>query len=423
MGQPRRIYEGGFSMQKIIEAIECVLAFLQKIPLSSSSIKQYKIYLRSSIVPYCEAKGIVSFFDKEMQAYAEEQISKVKNGEFSRSTMIHRRKAAALLADCMQGRELIWEHKSFKQRKLCEYFEEILADYCTHISQSLALRTIRRHICIVRQFLVFIEQNSMQDFNKLTSEDVKDFIANAIPNHKASISILTGATRKFLSYLANTGLAFINAKWTLINPAPRHRKLLPCFSDKETDAILECVDRTTPIGKRDYAIIMLTLWTGLRGVDILDLKRSDIDWNRKVINVVQGKTVVSVQTELSPGVGNAIADYILNGRPETDSPYIFVRHRRPHDRLSDTTGKDIMVRYLCKAGISHESWDGKSFHAFRRTFGTRLVRAGVPIRSVGEMLGHANPNSAKRYVSLDIDGLRVCCLDISMFRTKKGGLL
>lgn len=395
-------------MQKIMEAIECVLAFLRNIPLSSSSIKQYKIYLLSSIVPYCEANGIRIFSDDEMHAYAEEQMSKAKNGEFSKSTMIHRRKAAALLADYMQGRELVWGHKSFKQKKLCKYFEEILADYYTYISQSLALRTIRGHICIIRQFLVFIEQNSMKNFNKLTSQNVKDFIAYAAPNHKASISMLTGATKKFLSYLADTGLASINAEWNLINP-PRHRKLLPCFSDKETDTIFDSVDRTTPIGKRDYAIIMLALWTGLRGVDILDLKRSDIDWNRKVINVVQGKTVVCIQIELSSGVGNAIVDYILNGRPETDSPYIFVRHRRPHDRLSDTTGKDIMVRSLCEAGISHEAWDGKSFHALRRTFGTRLVRAGVPIRSVGEMLGHVDPNSAKRYIALDIDGLRVCC--------------
>ena len=65
-------------MQKIMEAIECVLAFLRKIPLSNSSIKQYKIYLRSSIVPYCEAICIGSFSDGEMQAYAEEQMSKAK---------------------------------------------------------------------------------------------------------------------------------------------------------------------------------------------------------------------------------------------------------------------------------------------------------------------------------------------------------
>lgn len=410
-------------MQKILEATECVLAFLRNIPLSSSSIKQYRVYLQGSVVPYCEANVIASFSDKEMQAYAEEQMSMLKNGEFSKSTMVHRRKAAALLADYMQGRELLWKHKSYKQRKLCEYFDKTLDDYCSHLSKSLAPRTIRSHICIVRKFLVFIEENSMQNFNKLTSTAVKDFIAKAVPNYKANMSLLTGATRKFLAYLSDTGLASINAERYLMNPAPRHRKLLPCFSDKEIDNILKSVDTTTPIGKRDYAILMIALWTGLRGVDILDLKRSDIDWNRKVINVVQCKTVVCIQAELSPGVGNAVADYILNGRPETDSPYLFVRHRRPYDRLSDFTGNDIMAKCFGKAGVSHEAGDGKSFHALRRTFGTRLVRAGVPIRSVGEMLGHANPDSAKRYVSLDREGLRVCCLDISMFSSKKVGLL
>jgi len=410
-------------MHKITAAVECVLAFLQKIPLSNSTIRQYKVYFQSSIVPYCDANCIGSFSDEEMQAYAEEQMSKARNGEFSKSTMIHRRKAAALLADCMQGRVLVWEQKSFKHEKLCEHFDEIAANYSTHISHSLAPRTVRRHICIIRQFLGFIEKNSMQNFNKLTSATVKAFIEGVAPSHKASMPTLTGAMKKFLSYLAGHGLVSINLEWSLISPAPRHRKLLPCFSDQQTDALLDSVDRTTPIGKRDYAILMIALWTGLRGVDILDLKRSDIDWNRKVIKVVQGKTGVGIQMGLSPGVGNAIADYILNDRPETDSPHIFVRHRRPHDRLSDFAGNDIMVRSLCKAGISHEAWDGKSFHALRRTFGTRLVRAGVPIRSVGEMLGHGNPNSAIRYIALDKEGLRLCCLDISMFRTKKVGLV
>ena len=263
----------------------------------------------------------------------------------------------------------------------------------------------------------------MQNFNKLTSTNVKNYIVSVASNNKASMSILTGAIRKFLLYLSETTIASINAEWNLINPAPRHRRLLPCFSDKEINAIFDSLDRTTPIGKRNYAIIMIALWTGLRGIDILDLKRLDIDWNSRMINVVQSKTIVGIQAELSPGVGNAIADYILNGRPEADSPYIFVRHKRPYDRLSDTTCRDIMTRLLCEAGICHEAWGGKSFHALRRTFATRLVRAGVPILSVGEMLGHANPNSAKCYIALDIEGLRICCLDISTFATKKGGLL
>lgn len=130
-----------------------------------------------------------------------------------------------------------------------------------------------------------------------------------------------------------------------------------------------------------------------------------------------------IQIELSPGVGNAIADYILHGRPETDIPYLFVRHIRPYIMLGRSGGAVILRRYFNKAGVSHEAWDGKAFHAFRRTFGTRLIRAGVPIRSVGEMLEQMNQNSAKRYIALDIHGLRVCCLDIYTFKTRKEGLV
>jgi len=409
-------------MQKIIEAVECVLEFLRSIPLSNSSIKQYRIYLLHSIIPYCAANGISVFSDDELQAYADEQMSGLKNGKFCKSTMMHRRKAAALLADCMQCRELVWGHKSFKREKLLGHFEETLADYSIHIGQFLGIRTVRRQVGIIRQFLVFIEQNGIQDFTMLTSNEVKGFIAEAAPKNKSSMPTLTGAIKRFLSYLSDNEIAFVNAERFLVNPISRYRKLLPCFTETELAAILGAIDKNTSIGKRDYAIITLALWTGLRCVDILDLKRSDIDWGRNVINVVQSKTGVEFQTVLSTGTGNAIADYILNSRPETDSQYIFVRHHRPYTRLSDSTGMEIMSRSLRNAGIYHKAWDGKSFHAFRRTFGTRLVQAGMPIPFVGEMLGHADPNSAKRYVALDVDGLRLCCLDISRFNTKKAGL-
>ena len=238
------------------------------------------------------------------------------------------------------------------------------------------------------------------------------------------MSILTCVIRRFLTYLNETGLSDVNADRYLVNPAPRRKKLLPCFTDDEVDAILNSIDRSSSIGKRDYAIMITALWTGLRSADVLGLKRLDIDWKRKAIIVLQDKTDMYIQMELTPKIGNAISEYILHGRPKTDSPYLFVRHRSPYvGMVNRSGGTTILRRYFNKAGISREAWDGKSFHAFRRTFGTRLVRAGIPIRSVGEMLGQLNPDSAKRYVALDNQGLRICCLDISAFKTKKEGLV
>lgn len=410
-------------MQKIMDAVECVLEFLRKLNFSQNTIDRCGRDFRNSIIPYCKVNGIESFTDEDMQSYAEVQMLKANNAELHLGYAQHLRRTAALLADYMRDGELVWGYKFYKRSHLCAYFEKTLADFKTQISQSFSHNSVKKYTCIIRQFLVFLEHDGIEDLNKLTSGNVKDFVASAVPNHKSSMPALTGTMRKFLSFLNDAGIMGANAERYIANPASRHRKLLPCFTDDEADAILGIVDRSTPLGKRDYAIMKTALWTGLRGTDIIGLKRSDIDWKRKVINVVQDKTGVYLQTELSPSVGNTIADYIMNGRPETDSPFIFVRHNKPYDRLGSSGAASIIDRYREKAGVSHEAWDGKTFHAFRRTFGTRLVRAKVPIRSVAEMLGQLSENSAKRYVSLDNDGLRVCCLDIFEYRSRKDGLI
>jgi len=103
---------------------------------------------------------------------------------------------------------------------------------------------------------------------------------------------------------------------------------------------------------------------------------------------------------------------------------VFSRHRKPHNWLGDgPTGALIMERYQGEAGLSHVAGDGKTFHAFRRTVGARLVRAEVPLQSVAQQLGHKRIESTKRYIPLNNDMMRVCCMDISDYATTKEGLL
>ena len=410
-------------MERIHEAVRNILEFLSTIPLSSQGIGDAERHFRLSILPYCEDNRLVIFTDVEMRTYADELMTKEERGELSMDYVWRRRKVSALLADCMHGRELVWSHYRHVVKVLSEDFKQVLDDFSVVLSQTLAPTTVRTHVSITRKFLTFLEQIGVDALGELKSENIKDFIIFAAPHHKSSMPKLTITIRKFLSHLTDTGIIAINAERFLVNPAPRHRKLLPCFTDCETDAIFDAVDTSTPLGKRDYAFMMIALWTGLRSVDIVNIKRQDIDWYQNVINVVQEKTNVRIQLDLPPWVGNAIVDYTLNGRPEADCPHLFVRQRRPYGMLNPIVGKDIMSRYLDKAGISHEAWDGKSFHAFRRTLGTRLVRTGVPISSVGEMLGQLSADSSKRYISLDNEGLRICCLSISGLESRKDGLI
>lgn len=72
---------------------------------------------------------------------------------------------------------------------------------------------------------------------------------------------------------------------------------------------------------------------------------------------------------------------------------------------------ELFDEYQRKAGIQRTPWDGKGFHALRRTIGKDMVVSGTPVTTVAQVLGQTNMNSAKQYISLDSTHLKVCALD------------
>jgi integrase len=120
--------------------------------------------------------------------------------------------------------------------------------------------------------------------------------------------------------------------------------------------------------------------------------------------------------------GNAVAEWILHGRPGCDAPEVFVRLKPPLVKLGKSAGSTLMRRRLARAGIDHAAHDGKSFHALRRTTGTRLIESGAGLPLAAQVLGHARVNSSRRYFSLAIEQLRQCCLPLEDFPCTREGL-
>ena len=276
---------------------------------------------------------------------------------------------------------------------------------------------------MINKFLIFLENKNIYEFCNIKLCHVKEFIIQESPKHKASIINLTWSIKKFFSFLNIKQYSLLNVESILANPIPNRKKVLPCFSQDEISNILNAVDTKTSLGKRDYAIMKLAIGTGLRVIDITNLCFSNIDWKNNEINIIQQKTGTQLTLPLTIDVGNSVADYILNGRPKSELPYIFLRSRRPYTKLDRIVGANTMKRCLSKTEIIHSSGDGKTFHAFRRTFGTNLVKAKIPITTVSQLLGHKNVDTSKRYISLNDEMLRICCMDISMYATEKEGLI
>ena len=405
------------------DAVKAVLEFLMEIPMSAATVKYYKSCYRT-IRRFCQSNGIEGFSYKDMESFNKYQKQRLENGEIRLIYALTLRKAAIMLADQLSGKKLVWERRNYKRKQLCNKYENALNEFELHLAKSLSPGSIRLIIQMVRQFLNHLEKVKICDLKKLTLDDAKRFIINASPRHKNNMINLTWPIKNFLLFLNNNGSVKIDAEKVLVNTIPKRIKALPCFTTAEADAILNSVDTSTALGKRDYAIMKLAIGTGLRGEDIFRLKLSDIDWRKNEIRVTQSKTGNHITLPLMPDVGNAVADYILKARPQTENAFVFLRHRKPHTWLGDgPNGALIMKRYQKDSGIARETGDGKTFHAFRRMVGTRLIKAEVPLSVAAQILGHKSIESTKRYIALNNDMLRVCCLDISAYSTKKEGLV
>lgn len=184
--------------------------------------------------------------------------------------------------------------------------------------------------------------------------------------------------------------------------------------------MLETVDRNTVTGLRDYAILLLGFQTGLRGVDIRGLRLSDIDWRNGKIKVCQSKTAEPLILPLGGEVMNAVADYILKGRPETDCDEIFLTTKgpvRPLDRRRYPLSC-LIRKYSRKANV--EMIPGRSFHSIRRAFATELSMAGVPLDTISQLLGHKSIEEDKPYLSYNRDQIAFCAMGFEDIPLQKG---
>ena len=188
----------------------------------------------------------------------------------------------------------------------------------------------------------------------------------------------------------------------------------PAMMHEELVLILNQINRNDICGKRDYAILILAITTGLRAGDIAALELSNISWKGQEIHLAQGKTGKRLIIPLQSSARDALADYILNGRPQTKSKRIFLRNTVPYAPLKDGVSISCIFRkYLKLAGITHSRNDGKTFHGIRRALGTYMVSDGVPVTTVSQVLGHQSIRTTRQYISLDLQGLRKCALPMS----------
>lgn len=290
-------------------------------------------------------------------------------------------------------------------------FKQLLDSFVEDLKVTgiVADSTIRISWSAVRGLLFTFEDNGIVNMKQIGYKEFSECMTSYAMRFGGGLGKALYGVGLFLKYLYRTdSIQFDLAK--AIPQFPEYRKYsIEGFTNEEILRILDAVDVATPIGKRDYAAFVLAAQTSLRAVDIAKVKRSDIDWHKNELRVVQAKTGQGVIYPLLPESGNAIADYLLHGRPSGGEPYVFVAHRGiPRQIKSDCLITRLRI-YLEKAEISSEK-GRRAFQSFRRSVATNLLDNEVSLEMMQQITGHNNFRSVKPYLSINEKGLKQCAL-------------
>ncbi len=401
--------------------IKNVLKELKKLGMAELTIKSYKYSAYSPISNYCARNGTTCYEPAMLNAFICYQKERLENSEISEKYFRTLRRAVLMLHDLYQHGTLQGcRYNSGSKYKTNEYFDLCLKQFLE--AQHLSKGTISNLRSIILQFLCQMEYIGRRDFSAISPEDVKDYLLVAAEKNKGGMSNVLYALRLFLDHLRSNSLVSIDFQPVLNKPARRKKRVLPCFTREEVEAILGQIDTSTKQGKRDYAIILLAAHTGLRSIDIANLRLSDLDWLNDSIRITQKKTGRPLVLPLEPDTGNAIVEYILEARPESSTAdYVFLRTCAPYRKLADCGSLDnILEKYVKSARIQRQPGDGKSFHALRRSMGTWMLESGVPLTTISQVLGHKEQDSAKQYLTMDHERLASCAMDFQEIPVGRG---
>lgn len=337
------------------------------------------------------------------------------------------RRTVQMLIGCYEDGYFNWKNykDDLSARLHRTAYVNLLKDYL-HDLQRAGKRdqTIQLYETIARQFLEYLEQKSISEFLAVQLTDISLFFSFIAKQYQpTSMRTVFSALRSFMRFVEEKKLTQLRLSNAIPSSSGRKTAIIPTITLEEERKLLSR-DFSSPSGKRNLAMLLLALRTGLRSVDIVNLKLGDIHWKSNTIEIVQEKTGIPLVLPLLSEVGNAIAEYILNGRPLSQETHIFLRSQAPYRKLSGrSTCYAIGHKIMKEAGIRQGKNDREGFHCLRHSLAARLLSEETPLPIISSILGHRDKDSTKVYLSTDLAHLRSCALRLSGIEIAKEELL
>lgn len=294
-------------------------------------------------------------------------------------------------------------------------FEVIISEYIEHErSRGLRESTLTGKLHCLNQIFEYWESVGLKHAKDITPSAVYDFLE--------SRTYFSLATKERYQYIFRDVIKYLHKK-KLCNPgllklftviSVHTKNSYPSyFSPEDISQVLNLVDTNTTSGKRDYLILLLATQLGIRAGDICALKIENVNFTKRLIEYVQLKTGDLVSFPMSKELFYAFIDYLKNARTESNFKEVFIKDRAPIEPFASSNKFHyILKKYLTAAEVNIIDGQKHGLHSMRSSLASNMLRDGVSILVISNILGHQYSDTTSLYLKIDIVGLRKAALEV-----------
>jgi len=384
--------------------------------------EHYAEYLadqRYSQVSYWKKTFLINEFSRWLnrEGIPVDEITSAHEEAFLRYSAQHRclkggdRNALSSVTDWLQQKGIIERRATASVET--SGVDRVLQEYrsCLHEDRGLAPATIENYAGYVRHFLTDISGEAELRLASVHASQIADYIRRNAPQDRtfASAKHIVTALRSFFRFARYRDYIHTDLAAAVPSVAGWSMASIPRAMPADCVRVLLNASKKwrAPAGLRNRAILLLLARLGLRAGEVVRLELADIDWSEGCLSV-HGKGRVERPLPLPHDVGEAIAVYLEQGRPESICRRVFLRSRAPFDGLrSHSDICQIVARAIRRAGIE---LDSTGAHQLRHALAVDMLRQRASLTEIGQVLRHRSPDATRRYAKVDLEALREVAL-------------
>lgn len=355
---------------------------------------------------YSERLGI-DFIEKHFHIFEKDLNHTLSQSQVQKLRIIR------ILGDFQLHRTILRRYYKHKQILTEPRFLSIsnrFRSYCEDKGYSEV--TIDHYVKQSARFMDYLASQNIKDCKKINLELINSYIRTLAGYTYKTVEQNICSLRAFFRFLLENRIIKTDfAAKTPMVQARKQTRIPSVWTTDELKRLIDAIDRKSPKGKRDYAIILLACRLGMRCSDIKHLKMENFHWYESQLVFVQSKTKVTLSLPLTQEVGWAVIDYLKYGRPKIDSPYVFVRHLAPFEPFSEGDHLNQLIQGYMRQAHLPTLKKKRGMHSLRHTMASMLLEKDTPLAIISDILGHVDVDSTAVYLKVDIKKLKECPLN------------